>query len=212
VNAQLPQRDRAILDAALSLFYERGYGAVSVDEIGQRAGLSGPSIYRHFRSKHEILSTLFDEAMDRALQLIGPIRDDPNDEVRALIRAQTTFARTDRELLAVYAREIPALTEDARQRLRRRQRHYADRWVSAMQRCFPERDPKVVVSTAHMMMTLLLSSSEWPREVLAGDQLANLLEALVWQGLGGISPEFHADGRHPVPRVARSAPWPTPGD
>ncbi|MDX6428827.1 MAG: hypothetical protein QOE54_1193, partial [Streptosporangiaceae bacterium] len=36
-------RDRAILDAAAEAFYEKGFHGVGVDELGARAGLSGPS-------------------------------------------------------------------------------------------------------------------------------------------------------------------------
>jgi AcrR family transcriptional regulator len=182
-------REAAILDAARELFYERGYGAVAVDEVGERAGLSGPSIYRYFQSKVEILATLFDRAFDRAIELMGPPRADPHDELRALIRAQTTFARTDRKLLAIYSREDRSLSDDSRRRLRRRQHQYTDRWVSAMHRCFPDREELVLISTTHVMMGLLMSSSQWPRAVLAGDQLASLIEGLIWQGLGGLGPE-----------------------
>ncbi len=38
-----------ILKAAKDLFYERSFAAVGVDEIGQRAGVTGPMIYSHFR-------------------------------------------------------------------------------------------------------------------------------------------------------------------
>jgi AcrR family transcriptional regulator len=182
-------RESDILDAAKELFYERGFEAVAVDEIGLRAGMSGPSIYRYFRSKEEILATLFDRVFDRVLELMGPRRADHDEDLRALIRAQTTFARTERELLAIYTREQQALSKDSRRRLRRRQHEYTDRWLDAMEHCFPNRARAVLVSTTHVMMGLLLSSSDWPREVLAGDQLANLIEGLIWQGLGGLGPE-----------------------
>jgi AcrR family transcriptional regulator len=51
-------RAKKILEAAVELFYERGFAAVGVDDIGERAGVAGPAIYRHFRGKDEILATL----------------------------------------------------------------------------------------------------------------------------------------------------------
>lgn len=50
-----------ILDAALNLFAEKGYDGVGVDLIAEKAGLKGPSLYKHFKSKEEILSVLIDQ-------------------------------------------------------------------------------------------------------------------------------------------------------
>lgn len=50
-----------ILEAALDMFSERGYDAVGVDEIAEAIGYTGPSIYRHFKGKEEILNTLIQE-------------------------------------------------------------------------------------------------------------------------------------------------------
>ena len=50
-----------ILDSALNLFSEKGYDGVGVDAIAEQAGLKGPSIYKHFKSKEEILDTLIRE-------------------------------------------------------------------------------------------------------------------------------------------------------
>lgn len=48
------------MDSALSLFAERGFDGVGVDLIAEKAGLKGPSIYKHFKGKEEILSVLID--------------------------------------------------------------------------------------------------------------------------------------------------------
>ena len=50
-----------ILDSALNLFAEKGYDGVGVDLIAEKAGLKGPSIYKHFKSKEEILNVLLDQ-------------------------------------------------------------------------------------------------------------------------------------------------------
>ena len=52
---------RQILDAALSLFSHRGYGATSVRDIADSAGLSTGNVYHHFPDKETIYRTLFDE-------------------------------------------------------------------------------------------------------------------------------------------------------
>lgn len=47
-----------ILFAALDLFSEKGYDGVGVDQIAESIGLKGPSIYRHFKGKEDILNRL----------------------------------------------------------------------------------------------------------------------------------------------------------
>ena len=53
-------RDK-ILDAALILFSEKGYDGVGVDLIGENAGIKGPSLYRHFKGKEDILNSLIEK-------------------------------------------------------------------------------------------------------------------------------------------------------
>ena len=65
-------RNRKILDTAAELFYEKGFHGTSMDELGTRAGMSGPAVYRHFAGKDEILASLFGEAMDELLAATEP--------------------------------------------------------------------------------------------------------------------------------------------
>lgn len=53
-----------ILDSALNLFSEKGYDGVGVDLIGEKCGLKGPSIYKHFKGKEEILDILISHIED----------------------------------------------------------------------------------------------------------------------------------------------------
>lgn len=54
-----PTKER-ILDSALTLFAERGYDGVGVDLIAENAGIKGPSIYKHFKGKEDILNALIE--------------------------------------------------------------------------------------------------------------------------------------------------------
>ena len=51
---------RAVIEAARSLFLERGYGATTIDAISERADVPSPTVYRLFSSKHGILKALLD--------------------------------------------------------------------------------------------------------------------------------------------------------
>ncbi|MCA9471622.1 MAG: TetR family transcriptional regulator [Nitrospirales bacterium] len=44
-----------LIDTALKLFYDQGFHVVSVDAILAEAGISKPTLYKHFRSKNELI-------------------------------------------------------------------------------------------------------------------------------------------------------------
>ena len=60
-----------ILEEALTLFSEQGYDGTGIDEIAAHVGIKGPSIYKHFKSKEEILDMLIDNAEERYDELFG---------------------------------------------------------------------------------------------------------------------------------------------
>lgn len=54
-----------ILDAAATLFQQRGFANVGVDDIGEAVGITGPSVYRHFPSKQAILIGISQRSANR---------------------------------------------------------------------------------------------------------------------------------------------------
>jgi AcrR family transcriptional regulator len=50
---------RLLLDHAAALFIERGYTAVSIQDIAEAAGLTTGALYGHFRSKGQLLVEVF---------------------------------------------------------------------------------------------------------------------------------------------------------
>lgn len=75
---EISERYRAILEAAASLFAERGYAATSVRDIGERVGLLGGSLYHYIKSKE----LLFIKIHDTALQV-------SEDRIRAAIERES---------------------------------------------------------------------------------------------------------------------------
>ena len=72
VNSAGERRRKAIMDAAWSLFLEKGYAAVSVDEIIRASGGSKSTLYKFFGSKEGVLKALveyFAEGFIREIKL-----------------------------------------------------------------------------------------------------------------------------------------------
>lgn len=171
-------RREQILEAAVELFRKRGFAAVGVAELGERSGISGPGLYRHFESKDEILATLFDQAMDRLLLYLSTETADPWEALEALVDAQVRFVLDDQAKLAIYVREDRSLAEPFRRRIHARQREHVERWVQTLAACHPERREDELVTATHATLGLLLSVAQWPADALRAPELAPQLHAL----------------------------------
>jgi len=176
-------RDEKILQAAVQLFYERGFDAVGVDEIGGLAGITGPAIYRHFRGKQDILATLFDRALDTLLTRVGGAVDDPLEELRQLVTAHTAFVVENERLAAVYHREERALDDSHRRRWARREQAYVERWIACLAALCPQRDRDELAGAAWAAMSLLGSVGFWPPEARSSENLSEMLSTLALGGL-----------------------------
>ena len=60
-----------ILDEALMLFSENGYDGTSVERIAEKVGIKAPSLYKHFKSKEDILNAIIDNAEARYEESFG---------------------------------------------------------------------------------------------------------------------------------------------
>lgn len=69
-KGDVSERYREILEAAATLFAERGYLATSVRDIGERVGLLGGSLYHHIKSKDALFIAIHDAALQAAGDLI----------------------------------------------------------------------------------------------------------------------------------------------
>jgi AcrR family transcriptional regulator len=53
-----PRVDEAITDATLALLNERGFAAMTMEEVARRAGVGKPTIYRRFPSKAALVAAV----------------------------------------------------------------------------------------------------------------------------------------------------------
>src|SRR3954469_18602041 len=95
---------RELLDAALTVFAERGYRDASVDEVAERAGYSKGALYWHFGSKEELFWALLEERVERPWRegsaLLEPAPAD-RDMAPEASRRFVEMLRGERELLAI---------------------------------------------------------------------------------------------------------------
>ena len=61
---------RAILCAAEQLFAEKGFDAVAISEIAEKAGVSKANIFHHFNSKNELYISVLRTACEESAHLL----------------------------------------------------------------------------------------------------------------------------------------------
>lgn len=105
---------RNLLEAAAALALEGGIGAVTVQAVARRAGVTKGGLFHHFADKDALISVLFDELLDAFNQAIeAALAEEPPAAcgrfTRAYIRATLAPAPADSAALnAVLLLSAPA--------------------------------------------------------------------------------------------------------
>lgn len=112
---RITPRQLKVLRAAVEVFAEKGYSAASTSEIAKRAGVAEGTIFRHYRTKKDLLLAIVGPVMD---ELIAPflIQDLDHllsatyarleDFLRALLRNRLEFAAKYAPILRILVQEI----------------------------------------------------------------------------------------------------------
>ncbi|KHO23152.1 TetR/AcrR family transcriptional regulator [Mycolicibacterium setense] len=89
--------DRAILQAALDLFIERGVEGSSIEQIAKRAGVGKPSIYRRWATKEELIAVAMETLIAEEVSWASPEAIDiesPYELVEAAIESAAVTTTT----------------------------------------------------------------------------------------------------------------------
>ena len=173
-----PDRKEKILLAAADLVAHSGFHAVSMADIGRRAGITGSGIYRHFESKSAILVVLFEQVIDDLLQDARAVVESTPDMRVALDRlaaSQVEFVVRKRLLAQVYYNEIHNLPEEDRVRLRRKQRMYTEEWIHILGELNKSLDEAAARTLAHAAIGAI-QSTLFHNVGLTEDRLQGLLQ------------------------------------
>jgi AcrR family transcriptional regulator len=152
-----PRREQ-ILTVAARMFREHGYHGVTMEEIGAAAGITGPSIYRHFAGKADLLLAMCGRVGERLRAGVESALDHGHDPELALRELTASFVHTvlqHRDLVAAYLMEGHNLPDRERSDVRRRQRHYLSQWVTLLQAMDPALDDKRARIRVHAAFTVV---------------------------------------------------------
>jgi AcrR family transcriptional regulator len=127
VQRKRGRRIQAILTAAAELFGERGYDAVSLEDVADRLDVTKSSLYYYFSGKDELVTAaieaLGDEWTTRLEELLARTDGTPAVRLRALVHEHVTIAVRDYPAalrLFLEPREWPEAQQHRIKELRRR--------------------------------------------------------------------------------------------
>jgi TetR/AcrR family fatty acid metabolism transcriptional regulator len=105
---------RRILDAAVKVFARKGYFASRVADVAGAAGIADGTIYLYFRTKDDVLVSLFDEVMAEHLTAaraeLRAIRGAPA-RLRAIAERHLRLLGGNRDLAVVFQVELRQSTK-----------------------------------------------------------------------------------------------------
>lgn len=177
-------RRQQILDIAAEQFAARGFHGVSVAEIGEACGISGPALYKHFASKDAMLAEMLVGISVRLLE-VGRQRvaeaDGPEAALAGLIDWHVDFALEHKPLIVLQDRDWQSLPTDAREQVRGLQRSYVDLWAEQLRGLHQELAMDRARAMAHAAFGLINST---PRSSLISEpQLRTLLTSMATAAL-----------------------------
>jgi len=104
----------SILRAATRVFARNGYFNSKVADIARAAGVADGTVYLYFKSKEEILHSIFDQNMAEAIaadrKLINKLRD-PREKLRRIATLHLERLGADRDLAVVFQVELRGSTK-----------------------------------------------------------------------------------------------------
>jgi AcrR family transcriptional regulator len=170
-----------IEDAALDLFFERGYKSTSMRDIAQACGLTAAALYNHFPSKDQILYSMVRRLHEELEAAIVAAADeagtDPRDRLAALTRAHALVHTRHRKDARVANSEIFSLEEPGRSVVVESRQRMAEMFRSTIDAGVARGvfDVGDVVVTAFAIINMGIRIAEWfqPDGRLPAEQVAD---------------------------------------
>jgi len=72
-NQAFKLREHAILDVTTAVLSSKGYDLMTMDDVAGAVGISKPSLYKHFKSKEELVGEALIRLLDGALDYVAAL-------------------------------------------------------------------------------------------------------------------------------------------
>jgi len=120
-------RDREVIEAAVEIFWEKGYVNTSVQDVADRLGMLKGSLYYYINAKESLLVKIFDDSHTEIKSITDAAMASEGTSLDRLTRFLTNYASwtlTHLKRAALYSREWRYASEDLRASLVEHSRYY----------------------------------------------------------------------------------------
>ncbi|MGW0184658.1 TetR/AcrR family transcriptional regulator [Streptomyces sp. NPDC003362] len=151
-------RRESLVAAATRLFGRQGFHEVGLGEIGAAAGIAGPSVYKHFASKSDLLYAALNrgaQALQLALAEARTSSDTPQEALTSLLRAYVGLVQTHNDLFMALVTEVIHLPDEQRHDVRRTQHDHVMEWVRLLRACRPELSQAEAQVLVHAVLAMV---------------------------------------------------------
>ncbi|WPD22525.1 MAG: TetR/AcrR family transcriptional regulator [Candidatus Electrothrix aestuarii] len=186
----------AIMEAAITLFGERGYESTSVSALAKAAGIGKGTIYSYFTSKNEILLAFCEEEL---AFIHDEIREklDPNaplaEKMLLVLMSEFRFVTKNKEFGRTLLRELTFPKEITIEKSRLIEDRFLDLFINIFKEGQKKgqlrNDIELIVTSGHFYALYLMALSAWYSGRLHTEEDVNeSLALLIEQTLIGLTP------------------------
>jgi AcrR family transcriptional regulator len=96
--------EKIMLEAALSLFAEKGYNSTSMDSIAKQAKVSKGNLYNYFKNKEALLESVLQNGIDQFSELYtdNQIELESEDDFEQFLRANFEILKVNKSFWKLY--------------------------------------------------------------------------------------------------------------
>jgi AcrR family transcriptional regulator len=120
-------REHEVLDAAVEVFWRKGYSAASVQEVADAVGVLKGSLYHYISSKEELLARIFDESHRDSVAImeeVDALDVGPLEQLHEFVRRFMTYYAENIKRVDLYFREWRFIQGDLGAEVRERRKLY----------------------------------------------------------------------------------------
>jgi AcrR family transcriptional regulator len=142
-----------VVEAAIEVFYEKGYASASIQDVANRVGVLKGSLYHYINSKEDLLANIFEgsDVQSEAIMEANVLLEAPAVErLRAFVYDWSLWHLRNLERASVYFNDWKQLDGERFLEVKRKRRHYERFLVDLLKQvkaegdAAPDLDPRYV--------------------------------------------------------------------
>jgi AcrR family transcriptional regulator len=128
-SSKKSSRQAEVTQAAIEIFWQKGYRAASIQDVADRVGVLKGSLYYYIDSKEDLLWRIIEDVhkeWSEILQKANGMDAPPVDQIHAFIKLHVEWYLVNLKEVSVFFREWQHLTGERLKTVRTRRRRYEE--------------------------------------------------------------------------------------